>query len=156
MSVQRGRDQESRDPSSNDKNPLNVTHLSVNRPFQIATPDLAVGGLAAIRQLDRRSGEDGSQLGACRPRIHSSGSPALRSASNRQGFGWTRWSREWTYNTLGLFKGYRGCTTSAESRPGRIGPICLEAKQTGERSARKSACCVRRGGGWKGGMVEMV
>ena len=39
---------------------------------------------------------------------------------------------------------------------GRIGPICLEAKQTGERSARKSACCVRRGGGWKRGMVEMV
>jgi hypothetical protein len=24
------------------------------------------------------------------------------------------------------------------------------------RSARKSACCVRRGGGWKRGMVEMV
>ena len=32
----------------------------------------------------------------------------------------------------------------------------LEAKQTGERSARKPACCVRRGGGWKRGMVEMV
>ena len=47
-------------------------------------------------------------------------------------------------------------STSAESRSGRIGPIILEAKQTGERSARKSACCVRRGGGWKRGMVEMV
>ena len=47
-------------------------------------------------------------------------------------------------------------STSAESRSGRIGPIILEAKQTGERSARKSACCVRRGGAWKRGMVEMV
>src|ERR1700752_868388 len=56
----------------------------------------------------------------------------------------------------GPIQGLSGCTASAESRPGRIGPICLEAKQTGERSARKSACCVRRGGGWKLGMVEMV
>ena len=39
-------------------------------------------------------------------------------------------------------QGLSGGTTSAESRPGRIGPISLEAKQTGERSARKSACCV--------------
>ena len=31
----------------------------------------------------------------------------MQRARNRQGFGWTRWSREWTYNTLGLFKGYR-------------------------------------------------
>src|SRR6202008_740999 len=46
----------------------------------------------------------------------------------------------------GPIQGLSGCTASAESRPGRIGPICLEAKQTGERSARKSACCVRRGG----------
>src|SRR6202034_1260779 len=56
----------------------------------------------------------------------------------------------------GPIQGLSGCTTSAESRPGEIGPISLEAKQTGERSARKSACCVRCGGGWKRGMVEMV
>jgi RNA-directed DNA polymerase len=31
----------------------------------------------------------------------------MQRARNRQGFGWTRWSREWTYNTLGLFRGYR-------------------------------------------------
>jgi hypothetical protein len=49
-----------------------------------------------------------------------------------------------------------GSATDAESRSGRIGPISLEAKQTGERSARKSARCVRRGGDWKRGMVEMV
>ena len=49
-----------------------------------------------------------------------------------------------------------GSATDVESRPSRIGPISLEEKQTGERSARKSACCVRRGGGWKRGMVEMV
>ena len=39
---------------------------------------------------------------------------------------------------------------------GMIGLISLGAKQTGERSARKSACCVRRGGDWKRGTVEMV
>ena len=49
-----------------------------------------------------------------------------------------------------------GGSTRTESRAGRIGPISLGAKQTGERSARKSACCVRRGGGWKRGTVEMV
>jgi len=32
-------------------------------------------------------------------------------------------------------QGLLGCTTRAESRSGRIGPINLEAKQTGERSA---------------------
>jgi hypothetical protein len=49
-----------------------------------------------------------------------------------------------------------GSATEVESRSGRIGPISLEEKQTGERSAMKSACRVRRGGGWKRGMVEMV
>ena len=28
-------------------------------------------------------------------------------ARKRQGFGWTRWSRDWLYETLGLFNGYR-------------------------------------------------
>ena len=28
-------------------------------------------------------------------------------ARTRQGFGWTRWSRGWLYQTLGLFNGYR-------------------------------------------------
>jgi RNA-directed DNA polymerase len=28
-------------------------------------------------------------------------------ARNRQGFGWTRWSRDWLYHTLRLFNGYR-------------------------------------------------
>src|SRR5262245_56716897 len=37
-----------------------------------------------------------------------------------------------------------------------IGPINLGAKQAGERNSGKSASCVRRGGGWKRGMVEMV
>ena len=36
---------------------------------------------------------------------------------NRQGFGWTRWSREWTYNTLGLFKGYRVVRPAAKVAP---------------------------------------
>jgi len=25
----------------------------------------------------------------------------------RKGFGWTRWSRQWLYNTLKLFNGYK-------------------------------------------------
>ena len=28
-------------------------------------------------------------------------------ARKRQGFGWTRWNRDWLYETLGLFNGYR-------------------------------------------------
>jgi RNA-directed DNA polymerase len=31
----------------------------------------------------------------------------LARACQRQGFGWKRWSREWLYDTLGLFSGYR-------------------------------------------------
>jgi RNA-directed DNA polymerase len=31
----------------------------------------------------------------------------LARASQRHGFGWTRWSRAWLYGTLGLFEGYR-------------------------------------------------
>ena len=28
-------------------------------------------------------------------------------ACQRQGFGWKRWGREWLYQTMGLFSGYR-------------------------------------------------
>jgi RNA-directed DNA polymerase len=28
-------------------------------------------------------------------------------AKKRKGFGWKRWSREWLYQVLGLFKDYR-------------------------------------------------
>ncbi len=31
----------------------------------------------------------------------------LSRARKRKGFGWTRWSRSWLYETLGLFNGYR-------------------------------------------------
>jgi RNA-directed DNA polymerase len=30
-------------------------------------------------------------------------------ARKRRGFGWKRWSKEWLYNVLGLFNGYRVC-----------------------------------------------
>ena len=30
----------------------------------------------------------------------------MQRARNRQGFGWTQWSSEWPYHTLGLFKGH--------------------------------------------------
>jgi RNA-directed DNA polymerase len=28
-------------------------------------------------------------------------------AQKRKGFGWKRWSRQWLYETLGLFNGYQ-------------------------------------------------
>ena len=31
----------------------------------------------------------------------------LLRARKRKGFGWTRWSRQWLYETLRLFNGYR-------------------------------------------------
>ena len=31
----------------------------------------------------------------------------LGRSSKRQGFGWNRWSRQWLYETVGLFNGYR-------------------------------------------------
>ena len=31
----------------------------------------------------------------------------LARAQQRKGFGWERWSRQWLYDTLGLFNGYR-------------------------------------------------
>jgi RNA-directed DNA polymerase len=31
----------------------------------------------------------------------------LAHAQKRKGFGWERWSRQWLYDTLGLFNGYR-------------------------------------------------
>jgi len=77
-------------------------------------------------------------------------------ARNRKGFGWTQWSRGWLYQTLGLFNSYRVAQRQHRKPPRQDRSISLEAKQTGERSARKSACCVRRGGGWKRGMVEML
>ena len=57
-------------------------------------------------------------------------------ARGRKGFGWKRWSREWLYETLGLFNDYRvRPTVTPESRPGTIGHITLGTKQTGKPSA---------------------
>jgi RNA-directed DNA polymerase len=45
----------------------------------------------------------------------------LARACQRQGFGWKRWSREWLYDTLGLFSGYRVvCAGDLCSRSGLI------------------------------------
>ena len=35
----------------------------------------------------------------------------------RKGFGWQRWSRQWLYETLGLFKGYRVSGTRLKATP---------------------------------------
>ena len=50
----------------------------------------------------------------------------------------------------------QGSAVGTESRSGTIGPINLEVKQTGERSTGNPYAAVRRGGGWKRGMVEMM
>ena len=44
----------------------------------------------------------------------------------------------------------------AESRSGRIGLISPGMKTNGGAQCGKSACCVRRGGDWRRGMVEIV
>ena len=38
-------------------------------------------------------------------------------ARKRQGFGWTRWSRDWLYETLGLFNGYRAVRLAPKVAP---------------------------------------
>ena len=61
----------------------------------------------------------------------------LARACQRQGFGWKRWSREWLYGTLGLFSEYRVSYRAVElgSRSSLIGPITLDVKCAGARSA---------------------
>lgn len=40
-------------------------------------------------------------------------------AKNRQGFGWTRWTRSWLYQTLKLFNGYRVVRPASKVAPAR-------------------------------------
>ena len=56
---------------------------------------------------------------------------------NPQGFGWTRWSRHWLYDELGLFNDYRRSPPEldADRAPGSIGLITLGMKQAGKQSA---------------------
>ncbi len=56
-------------------------------------------------------------------------------ARNQKGFGWKRWSRRVAVRNTGAVQRLQGSPARAESRSGRIGPISLGAKQTGERSA---------------------
>jgi RNA-directed DNA polymerase len=41
----------------------------------------------------------------------------LMRSRNRQGFGWRRWSRQWLYENLGLFKGYRVSRSVPKATP---------------------------------------
>jgi len=41
----------------------------------------------------------------------------LMRARQRQGFGWKRWRRQWLYQALGLFNGYRVAPRLAKARP---------------------------------------
>ena len=60
----------------------------------------------------------------------------LRRARKRRGFGWKRWRRQWLYQRLGLCKLPGAApTTDAESAPSLIGPITLDVKRAGKRSA---------------------
>ena len=62
-------------------------------------------------------------------------SAASDACTERKGFGWKRWSRQWLYGTLGLFNRLPGATATAESAPSPIGPITLDVKRAGKRSA---------------------
>ena len=75
----------------------------------------------------------------------------------RRGFGWNRWSSSWLYGTLGLFDDYglrRG--PRAESAAGTIGPITLEAKPSGKRSAGKPHAAFDVAGAGNGLTVWLV
>ena len=79
----------------------------------------------------------------------------LAHAQKRKGFGWERWSRQWLYDTLGLFNSYRVRRDRPKSpRQDRSHKPRHEAN--GGAQCGKSARCVRRGGGWKRGAVETL
>src|SRR5262245_36310903 len=60
----------------------------------------------------------------------------LMRARGRKGFGWKRWSSEWVYDRLGLFKRLPAASmVSGESGPSSIGPLTLGTKQTRAPSA---------------------
>ena len=76
---------------------------------------------------------------------------------NRQGFGWARWSKGMAEPNSEAVRWLPSGSTSTESRSGlRIGPISLEAKQTGERSAGNPHAAFDAAGVWKRGTAEMV
>ena len=41
----------------------------------------------------------------------------MQRARNRRGFNWKRWSRQWMYDELGLFKGYRVVRPAPKAAP---------------------------------------
>ena len=57
---------------------------------------------------------------------------------------------------IGVVQRLPNAPRPAESTLGCIGLITHGTKPTGGRSARKTARCVRSGGGWKRGMVAML
>ena len=74
-------------------------------------------------------------------------------ARKRKGFGWERWSRPWLYDTLKLFNSYRVRRDGPKACPSMIGPISLEAKRMGARSAgNPHAVCDVEGAGNVAGM----
>ena len=96
---------------------------AVDQPDTTRLGELLCGGaFQRVLQLHQRLGR-------------KEGSAPHAAGRKRKGFGWTRWSRQWLYETLRAVQRLQGSATAAESRPGRIGPISLGAKQTGERSA---------------------
>jgi hypothetical protein len=46
-------------------------------------------------------------FGFIKDRVEKKVSRHMAHSRQRQGFGWERWSRQWLYNTLRLFSGYR-------------------------------------------------
>ena len=77
----------------------------------------------------------------------------LAHAQKRKGFGWERWSRQWLYDTLGLFNSYRVRRDTAKvAQQDRSHKPRHEAN--GGAQCGKSARCVRRGGDWRRGTAS--
>ena len=79
----------------------------------------------------------------------------LMRARKRRGFGWKRWSRQWLYQRLGLFNNYRVQRPRAESAPSLIGPITLDMKRAGKRSAGNPHAAFDVAGAGNVAMVEL-
>ena len=79
----------------------------------------------------------------------------LAHAQKRKGFGWERWNRRWLYDTLGCSTPTE-CDATDRKLPQQDRPHKRWREANGGAQCGKSACCVRRGGDWRRGMVEIV
>src|SRR5712675_3348108 len=76
-------------------------------------------------------------------------------AQKRKGFGWERWNRRWLYTLEGCLTPIE-CDATGRKSPQQDRSHKRWREANGGAQCGKSARCVRRGGDWKRGMVEIV